>query len=43
MPDLTLYRSDPLLASIRSSAEYKAFDAELEPVYERYEREVGGS
>jgi tetratricopeptide (TPR) repeat protein len=41
MPDLTLYRTDPLLASIRSSAEYKAFDAELEPVFRRYEQEAG--
>jgi len=39
MPDRTLFLKDPLLAPIRSSAEFAAFDAELEPVYRRYERE----
>jgi hypothetical protein len=41
MPDRTLFLSDPLLAPVRTSPEFVAFDAELEPVYHRYEREVG--
>jgi len=41
MPNRTLFRSDPLLAPIRTSPEFTAFDAELEPVWKRYEREAG--
>jgi TolB-like protein len=41
MPNRTLFLSDPLLAPIRTSPEFVAFDAELEPVFRGYEREVG--
>jgi eukaryotic-like serine/threonine-protein kinase len=40
MPDRTLFRADPLLARIRGTPEFAAFDAELAPVSERYAREV---
>ena len=41
MPDRTLFLADPLLASVRATPEFAAFDAELEPVFRRYERDVG--
>ena len=41
MPDRTLFLADPLLANVRTRPEFKAFDGELEPLYRRYEREVG--
>jgi serine/threonine-protein kinase len=40
MPDLTLFRKDPLLARVRGTPEFAAFEAELEPVWKRYEREA---
>jgi hypothetical protein len=40
MPNLTLFRKDPLLDRVRGSAEFKTFLAELEPVWARYEREA---
>jgi tetratricopeptide (TPR) repeat protein len=40
MPDRTLFLSDPLLARVRPTPEFVAFDAELEPVWKRYERET---
>ena len=40
MPNLTLFRKDPLLDRVRGTAEFKAFVAELEPVWARYEREA---
>jgi tetratricopeptide (TPR) repeat protein len=40
MPNLTLFRKDPLLDRVRGTAEFKAFLAELEPVWARYEREA---
>ena len=39
MPDRPLFHADPLLASVRSSAEFAAFDAELEPIWRKYEQE----
>ena len=41
MPNRTLFLADPLLASVRGTPEFAAFDAELEPVFRRYEQEVG--
>jgi hypothetical protein len=41
MPNPTLFRADPLLASVRGTPEFTAFDAELEPLFRRYQREVG--
>jgi TolB-like protein/tetratricopeptide (TPR) repeat protein len=43
MPDRTLFLTDPLLAPIRSTPEFAAFDAEFEPVWRKYEREYGGT
>ena len=43
MPDRTLFRRDPLLEKIRKTPEFAAFDAELEPVWRRYEKEWGGA
>ena len=40
MPNRTLFRSDPLLASVRTTPEFTAFDAELEPVWKRYETQA---
>jgi tetratricopeptide (TPR) repeat protein len=42
MPDRTLFLRDPLLEKIRKTPEFAAFDAELEPVWRRYEKEWGG-
>jgi len=39
MPNRTLFLKDPLLARVRGTPEFAAFDAELEPVVRRYERE----
>ena len=39
MPNRTLFLREPLLAKVRASPEFAAFDAELEPVWKRYERE----
>ncbi len=39
MPDRTLFLRERLLAKVRMSSEFAAFDAELEPVWNRYERE----
>jgi len=41
MPDRTLFLRDPLLEKVRKTPEFAAFDAELEPVARRYEREWG--
>jgi hypothetical protein len=41
MPNRTLFLADPLLASVRGTPQFVAFDAELEPVFRRYEQEVG--
>jgi TolB-like protein/aminoglycoside phosphotransferase (APT) family kinase protein/tetratricopeptide (TPR) repeat protein len=41
MPDRTLFLRDPLLEKVRKSPEFAAFDAELEPVWRRYENEWG--
>ena len=40
MPNLTLFRKDPLLDRVRGTGEFKAFLAELDPVWARYEREA---
>jgi TolB-like protein/tetratricopeptide (TPR) repeat protein len=39
MPARTLFLMDPLLARVRGTPEFAAFDAELEPVWRGYERE----
>jgi TolB-like protein len=41
MPNRTLFLADPLLAPIRSTAEFAAFDAEFEPRWREYEKEYG--
>jgi tetratricopeptide (TPR) repeat protein len=41
MPDRTLFLRDPLLEKVRKTPEFAAFDAELEPVARRYEKEWG--
>jgi TolB-like protein/tetratricopeptide (TPR) repeat protein len=41
MPDRSLFLKDPLLEKIRKTPEFAAFDAELEPVARRYEKEWG--
>lgn len=38
MPDRSLFLADPLLAPVRTSAEFAAFDADLEAESQRYER-----
>jgi serine/threonine-protein kinase len=43
MPDRTLFLRDPLLEKLRKAPEFAAFDAELEPVWRRYEKEWGGA
>ena len=43
MPDRTLFLRDPLLEKVRKTPEFAAFDAELEPVWRRYEKEWGGA
>ncbi len=43
MPDRPLFLADPLLAPIRSTPEFAAFDAELEPLWRKYEREYGAA
>ncbi len=43
MPDRTLFLRDPLLERVRKTPEFAAFDAELEPVWRRYEKEWGGA
>jgi TolB-like protein/tetratricopeptide (TPR) repeat protein/predicted Ser/Thr protein kinase len=40
MPNLTLFRKDPLMERVRGTPEFTAFLAELEPVWARYEREA---
>jgi hypothetical protein len=41
MPNRPLFLADPLLAPVRSTPEFAAFDAELEPVWRKYERGYG--
>ena len=41
MPNRPLFLADPLLERIRSSPEFAAFDAELEPLWRKYERDYG--
>ncbi len=42
MPDRTLFLADALLAGVRSSPEFAAFDAELEPAWRQLEEEESG-
>ncbi len=42
MPDRPLFLADPLLEPIRSTPEFGAFDAELEPVWRKYEQDSRG-
>jgi serine/threonine protein kinase/tetratricopeptide (TPR) repeat protein len=42
MPDRTLFLADPLLARLRPSREFAAFDAEFEPNWRRLEKEATG-
>jgi TolB-like protein len=41
MPDRPLFLADPLLAPIRSTPEFAAFDSELEPRWREYEKAYG--
>ena len=43
MPNRTLFLADPLLAPVRSSPEFAAFDAELEPIWRQLQKEQPGS
>ena len=43
MPNRTLFLADPLLAPVRSSREFAAFDAELEPIWRQLQKEQPGS
>jgi hypothetical protein len=43
MPDRTLFLRDPLLEKVRRTSEFASFDAELEPLWRRYEKEWAGA
>ena len=43
MPDRTLFLVDPLLAGVRSTPEFAAFDAEFEPAWRQLEKEKSAS
>jgi hypothetical protein len=42
MPNLVLFRADPIFDRVRRAPEFQAFLAEIEPVWKRYEQESAG-
>jgi tetratricopeptide (TPR) repeat protein len=42
MPNLVLFRADPIFDRVRRAPEFQAFLADIEPVWKRYEQESAG-